>query len=144
VAPDFPASLLDGKRTSLRENLKPGRYLLLSFWASWCTPCIDELKGVSTQMATRPTLPLDILTVNVDTSDTASDVKPTLKMNNFRFPVVLDPKHEIFPRYHNEKTLPYSVLVNEKGEIVLSFNGYDESMFSQITMLITGIKHASN
>jgi len=144
IAPDFPGSLLDGKRTSLRQNVKKGRYLFLSFWASWCSPCIDELRGVSSKLRTEKTLPLDVLTVNVDTSETAADVKPTLRMNNFEFPVVLDPKHEIFPKFHSEKTLPYSVLLNDRSEIVLTFNGYDETMFTQITQKISGTTNATN
>lgn len=143
IAPDFPGTLLDGKRTTLRQNLKQGRYLFLSFWASWCSPCIDELRSISGKLQTEKNLALDVLTVNVDTAETAADVKPTLRMNKFQFPVVLDPKHEIFPRYHGEKTLPYSVLLNDKGEILLTFNGYDDSMFSRITEKILGTTHAT-
>lgn len=98
---------------------------------------------VSKKFGAATKLPLDILTVNVDTSETASDVRPTLRMNEFTFPVVLDPKHEIFARYHNEKTLPFSVVLNDRSEIVLTFNGYAETMFSQITDLIARTPNAT-
>lgn len=47
-APQFQGETLDGKRVSLKQSLRPGRSLILCFWASWCTPCLQELKEVST------------------------------------------------------------------------------------------------
>src|SRR5262249_18836109 len=92
LAPSFSADLMGGNKVSLKESLKPGRLLLVSFWATWCTPCIEELRTVSEKLKADPNLPLDILTINVDTSETSSDVKPTLKLYSFKFPVILDPK----------------------------------------------------
>ncbi len=132
IAPTFQGDLLSGGRAKLQDYLKENRSLLICFWASWCTPCMEELKMVKEKMQAETGLPLDVLTVNVDTSDTASDVKPTLKMYKFDFPVVLDPKHEIFSKYHETKTLPFSVLLSAKGEMLSVFNGYSENMFTEI------------
>ncbi len=132
MAPPFQVNLLDGKRLSLKESLKEDRWLLLSFWATWCSPCLDELTTITKRLKSDATLPLDVLAVNVDTADTSSEVKSTVKFYQFSIPVALDPKHEIFSKYHFEKSLPYSVLINSKGEIVSSFNGYNEEMFKLI------------
>jgi cytochrome c biogenesis protein CcmG/thiol:disulfide interchange protein DsbE len=131
TAPRFRADLIDGQTISLTDYLKPKRLLLLSFWASWCTPCLEELKMLSAGLKTAD-LPLDVLTVNVDTSETRSDVKPAIAMNHLIFPVILDPKHEIFSAYRADKSLPYSVVIDGSGTIVETFNGYSESMISQL------------
>lgn len=132
TAPAFRAELLNGKRTSLEQNLKTGRSLMVCFWASWCVPCLQELKEVTSRLKEEPHLPLDLLAINVDTSETASDVGPTLKLYGFDFPVVLDPKHEIFSKYQASKSLPFSTLINDKGEMVKTFSGFDEKMFDEV------------
>jgi peroxiredoxin len=131
-APQFQAELIDGKRSSLKQNLKPGRALLVSFWATWCTPCLQELKEVSTRLRENPELPIDLLTINVDTAETSSDVAPTLRLHGFKFPVALDPKHEIFSKYQGSKSLPFTALVDSNGEILKTFSGYDEKMFDEV------------
>lgn len=131
-APQFQAELLGGKRISLKQSLKPGRSLILCFWATWCAPCLQELKEVSSRIKENPSLPLDMLAINVDTSETASDVGPTMKLQGFSFPVVLDPKHDIFSKYQAAKSLPFSALVGPTGQIEKTFSGYDEQMFEEI------------
>lgn len=131
VAPQFQGDLLIGGRSSLKQNLKQDRVLLLCFWATWCTPCMQELKSVTEKLKTNPEVPLDVLTVNVDTSETSSDVKPTMKLYQFDVPVILDPKHEIFTKYQEAKTLPYSVLIQADGTIAKTYSGYNEELFNE-------------
>lgn len=133
VAPSFQGELLSGGRVSLSEELAKdnSKGLLLCFWATWCAPCMQELKQVTEKIKTDPTLPLRVLTVNVDTAETSSDVKPTLKLYQFKIPVIADPKHEIFAKYQDAKTLPFSVLIKPNGEIAETFNGFHEEMFTK-------------
>lgn len=133
VAPSFQGELLGGGRISLTDELAKdnSKGLLLCFWATWCAPCMQELKQVTEKLKNDPSLPIRILTVNVDTAETSSDVKPTLKLHQFKIPVITDPKHEIFSKYQDAKTLPFSVLIKPTGEIAETFNGFHEEMFNK-------------
>lgn len=135
-APNFRAETTTGDRVSLKESLKPGRALLVCFWATWCVPCMEELRTVGEKLKADPALPLDVIAVNVDTAETTSDVKPMVRSMGFKFPVVLDPKHEIFAKYQDAKTLPYSVLVAPTGEIAHVFNGYDDKMIEKAKLAV--------
>lgn len=134
IAPGFQGELLGGGRVSLSEELAKdnSKALLLCFWASWCAPCMQELKQVTEKLKNDPSLPLRVLTVNVDTAETQSDVKPTLKLYQFKVPVISDQKHEIFSKYQDAKTLPFSVLIKPNGEIAETFSGFHEEMFAKV------------
>jgi len=130
-APNFQGDLMDGGRTSLKEELAKGKPLLLSFWATWCSPCLDELDHVGANLK-QEALNLSFLTVNADTSETSAQVKPTYRLHKFSFPVIQDPKHDILNKYHSDGTLPFSVLISPSGQIVETFNGYSEGMYAKI------------
>lgn len=136
-APSFRGETLAGTQVSLMDSLKKGRVLLLTFWATWCSSCMEELQHVKKQMSEHPDVPLDVLTVNVDTSETASSVAPTVRLLNVSFPVILDPKHEIFEKFQPDKSLPYSVVINEHGSLEKTFTGYQETMFSDIRTILS-------
>lgn len=138
VAPAFRAQGLDGQTHSLQESLKPDRHLLVCFWATWCEPCLQELKMVTSQLSQESSLPVDILAINVDSPETQNQIRPTLQLYRFKFPVVTDPKHEIFQKYNSSETLPFSALVNARGEIVSQFSGFSDEMFSKISSIIKG------
>lgn len=40
LAPNFTEELIDGTTFTLSEQ--KGKYLLISFWGSWCAPCIQD------------------------------------------------------------------------------------------------------
>ncbi len=136
TAPPFQGDTVDGNKVSLKSSLKPGRVLLVSFWATWCGPCIEELKHVSDYLKKDPTLLLDVLAVNTDTSETLTDVKPTVKLYKIEFPVVLDTRQEILSKYNTSKTIPFSVLVGAAGNIEATFSGFHEEMFDKIKSIV--------
>ena len=72
-------------------------------------------------------------------------MKPTVRLDKIRFSVILDPRQEIFSKYHREMALPYSVLVNSSGEIQEVFEGlHEEEMIPRIKSLLgTKVANAS-
>lgn len=137
-APSFPATLMDGSRTTFEELLPKDKVMLISFWATWCVPCLAELNTLSTKLKGTD-IPVKVVTVNVDTSETKSQVKPTVnlmkKESGFGFDVVLDPTHAIFSKYQPTSALPFSVLVGTDGKILETFSGYQETMLARIQAL---------
>ncbi len=139
TAPSFRGELLAGGKTSLEQAVKKDRLLLVSFWATWCIPCLQELTAVTEKLKKDPSIPLDLLTVNTDREE-RSEIPVTMRQLGFTFPVVLDPTGDIFGKYQKSSTLPFSVLVNANKEVVAEFNGYHENMFDQILAAIAKMK----
>lgn len=134
IAPSFDLPALSGSsRISLKSSLKPGRLVLVSFWATWCAPCLDELKYISDGLkSVSVPIPLDVVAINVDTPETASEVRSTARLHRISFPIALDPSQEILARYRPDKAIPFSVLISPSGKVEASFSGYREGMLEEI------------
>lgn len=61
----LPLALPDGAPTTLDDALGPGA-AVISFWATWCTPCLREARHLSGLRARHPPERLNILGINVD------------------------------------------------------------------------------
>ena len=141
-APSFRGELLGGGKTSLEQALPKDKLLLVSFWATWCVPCMEELTHVRDYLEKNPTFPLAVLTINVD-DEQRSEVAATVKQMKLPFAVVMDGQKEILRKYHKDSTLPFSVIVAPSREILAKFNGYHESMFKEIAELAKKLPAAS-
>lgn len=63
-APMFTATLLNGEHYSLTQS--QGHVVLVTFWATWCSPCVHEMPELDRLYQTYHAKGLDILGVSVD------------------------------------------------------------------------------
>jgi thiol-disulfide isomerase/thioredoxin len=141
IAPSFEGDLMTGEKANLKSYLQPKRLLFLSFWATWCEPCLSEIKLIRQSLESNPKLPLDILTVNLDGNESSLNIKSTVKEQKFlKYPVILDPEQKIFSKFSELKSLPYSVLLNDQGEILQTFDSYHSDMFKDVEKHLAKLK----
>ena len=75
-APDF--STIDNSQKTIKLSHYRNKYVLLTFWASWCGPCIAELPTLLKIRQTYPQAKLEMISVNHD-SDSATFAKAVKK-----------------------------------------------------------------
>src|SRR5215470_145394 len=73
TAPQATLVTLDGKRISTPQLL--GRVVILTFWATWCEPCREELPLLSQYADRHRNAGLTVLGFSLDTPETLPDVK---------------------------------------------------------------------
>lgn len=119
---DFTLQDLDGNDVTLTELLKKGP-VFLSFWATWCSPCKEEMKYLQEIYDKYKGKGFTYLAVNTDTQKSLSKVKSYISTKGYTFPVVLDTDEKIFEAYQGEG-LPYSLLIGMDKNILAKHVGF--------------------
>ena len=122
VFQNFVLENLEGDLVELEEELGEGP-ILLSFWATWCKPCKEELKEYNKLYSKYEEKGLTLFAISVDNEKSISKVKPFVKTNGYEFPVLLDPNSEAARLYYAQM-VPYSLILNKTGEVVYSHLGF--------------------
>ena len=145
TAPNFVAKNLDGEKVELKELLGDGP-ILLSFWATWCKPCIKELNELQKVYKKYKKKGFEILAIDVDGPRSRSKVKPMVKGLKWEFPVLWDKSKSIYRKYH-VLGIPHTVLIDKSGEIRYTHTTYrpgdEEVIKKKIEELLDEQKEAS-
>ena len=105
----------------LLDDEKP---LVLSFWATWCLPCLEELGHVSEKLPDwKKEKDFNFVALSIDDPRTAQKVKTMINGKGWEFDqVLLDPSQSI-KRQLNVNNVP-TTLVYYKGKLVYSHVGF--------------------
>jgi thiol-disulfide isomerase/thioredoxin len=107
TSPNFSTSDLSGKKISLSDF--GARPVLLSFWATWCTVCRDELPALQRLQDQYRSAGLAVLLVNY--RETSSDrMREYLSGLQVSLQSVIDPDGAIASAYGVDIGLPVNVL----------------------------------
>lgn len=117
VAHDFTLTTLDGATVRL-SNLR-GRWVLVNFWATWCTPCRDEMPYLD-RLAFDYADRLTVLAVNM--REPAATVRTFVDALDLRLPILMQPNDAMLLAYY-VRGLPISVLIDPDGNIVQRISG---------------------
>lgn len=122
-APRWEVERLEGG--TLRSSDARGSVVLLSFWATWCRPCLKELEEVPAKILKRfEGRPVLFLAVDYNEPRRTVEKKAEeLAARGVRFPIGLDPYGKLGDRT-GESRLPQLLLIDRKGVVRLHEVGY--------------------
>jgi len=121
--PKMSLKLLNGKLINISSFLENGP-ILINFWATWCAPCLKEMKFLDKFNKKYIDSGFQVVSINTDTPRSLSKVKSFVKSRGYSFNILLDPKSE-YIRKAGGKVLPYLLLVNTDGTIFKRHMGYN-------------------
>jgi len=127
-------TLKDGGEFRMEEHR--GSPVLLTFWASWCSPCRRELPALGAFAKQNPGL--YILAVNVDR--TRPDAEQFLSRIRFDLPVAFDPDSRFLGAY-GVTSMPTMMLYDSSGQLAWQHTGYSEEKgFEELTAALRGVR----
>jgi len=96
---------------------------VVSFWATWCIPCVTELDIISDKLSSwEKDIPFKFIIISVDDARTSAKVRSFVAGRGWNFISYLDPNNDL-KRALSINEIP-SMLVIKKGSIVYQHNGY--------------------
>ncbi len=107
---------LNGEHFQLNQT--QGKVKVISFWATWCPPCIAELPSLQELYNTYN---YDIEFVFIS-NENPEIIKSFLKKNNYSFPVY-KPLYASEEIYFNPRTIPRTLLIDQNNTIVILEDG---------------------
>ena len=100
-----------------------GKVVVISFWASWCKPCIQEL-GYLKVLAKEHPNDMVVLAISTDAPNTIAGVRKIVKRKRLTMPILLDSDGAVMNEVNPRGTLPFSVYVDRQGRIGATHDGF--------------------
>jgi peroxiredoxin len=110
--PELQLPDLEGRTVDLGQYR--GRVVLVNFWASWCTPCVEEMPGILRLEEAMRDHPFAVIGVNV--GEARLRVRTATHRLGLDFPVLLDRDQAAF-RAWGAEVLPTSYVLDVDGRI---------------------------
>lgn len=120
---DYTLLDLDGNDVTLSKLLDKGP-VFMSFWATWCSPCKEEMKKVNDIYEKYKEQGFTYLAINQDNQKSVSKVVSYINAMGYKFPVVLDSDKRVFEAYSGKDELPYGLLIGKNKEIISVHTGF--------------------
>ena len=115
IRPEFAMVDIDGQIRNIKDW--DGKVILLNFWATWCPPCLREIPDFIELQQQYGEQGLQVIGIAVDNEEAVREYMNEVKIN---YPIIVSELEatELSSRYGNHiGALPYSVIINRKGEI---------------------------
>lgn len=108
---------------------------VISFWATWCKPCLRELGAINANLANwQRQTNVKFIAISTDDARTKGRVPAFVKSKQWQFDVYVDPNGDL-QRAMNVLSIPYTIILNKNGDIIYQHTSYavgDENVYFEI------------
>jgi cytochrome c biogenesis protein CcmG, thiol:disulfide interchange protein DsbE len=122
-APDFSLPSLDGEETIYLGDHR-GDVVYVSFWASWCVPCREEMPLLASLWRRHREEGFQVIAINVDEDPMAA--REFAREHGLEFPLARDADRSVSKLYR-VAGYPSHYLVDRRGKVRFSALGFTEA-----------------
>jgi peroxiredoxin len=124
--PNLVLKDMEGKSKNMADYSKSGKITVISFWATWCSPCKKELNNMHELYDDwKAKYDLQIVAVCTDNTRNTQKVKPYVNGQGWEFDIIMDVNQDL-QRAMNIVQIPHTFLLDQKGNIIYQHSGYVE------------------
>ncbi len=124
--PDINLKTLEGKPINAKQLAQKDKITIISFWATWCAPCQKELTAIVPKYeGWQKNYNTEMVAVTIDNAQGLPKVKPMVAQKRWKYTIVSDVNSQLLAQLGGQN-VPYTVVVDQKGHIVYTHNGYKD------------------
>lgn len=142
TAPTFVLKSLEDNYVYLRDfcgKLRPPsknkkqHVVIVSFFATWCKPCLKEIKELKMVLANFEGRNLQLFLI--DLKEEKSVVRKFVREKNLPGTILLD-KYGVVAKKYGATTLPRLFVIDRDGKLVWETKGYHENLADELTSVL--------
>jgi peroxiredoxin len=132
---------INGKTVDTSKLNNDGKPFIISFFATWCKPCLRELEAIKDVYEEwQEETGVKLYAISIDEAQNSLKVGPEAKAKGWEYEVLLDPNSD-FKRALGVNLIPAVFVVDGNGKIAFSRTGYtngsEEHIIEEVRKLIT-------
>jgi thiol-disulfide isomerase/thioredoxin len=122
--PAIEVRTMDGDHFNMSQISNDGKPIILTFWATWCKPCIKEHDAINDVYEDWvDETGVKMYAISIDNARSSRQVLPLVNGKSWEFEVLLDENGD-FKRAMGVNIPPHTFIVDGEGNIVWQHVGY--------------------
>lgn len=133
--PNTNLTTLKGKSVKIQDEISKDKITILSFWASWCMPCINELDAINEVYEDwQEDFNMELIAISTDDARTQKRIRPMVNGKGWPYKILLDKNQEL-KRALNISTIPQIIILKD-SKIIYIHSGYSPGVEDEFYEII--------
>lgn len=109
IVPNTKLKNLESEFIYTNDVLNENNFYIVSFWATWCIPCINELDAIVDIYEELEKDNVEVIAISTDDARTKKRVRPMINGKDWNFKILLDENHDL-KRALNIVGIPHTII----------------------------------
>ncbi len=130
--PSIQVKDLSGKTVDTATLSNDGKPFAISFFATWCKPCMRELRAIAEVYPDwQDETGMKMYIVSIDDAQNVAKVKPLVDAEGWDYEVLLDQNGDFY-RSLGISAVPHMLVLDGKGNIIMNHSGYTDGAETEV------------